>query len=103
MFKRYSKVLMLLLAGIVIISMPLETLAKPSDPVTGNPIAQIAQDASPAVVNIDTETLVQQPLIPFIDDPFQAIFREEWRRFTQVIPMRARVRGLSFQGWLYIN
>ncbi len=41
-----------------------------SDFYTQNPIAKIARECSPAVVNIDTVTLVKQNPFPFGNDPF---------------------------------
>ena len=42
------------------------------DVYTGNPIVSIVKKSSPAVVNIDTETMVKQRVItnPFRGDPF---------------------------------
>jgi len=107
LLKKFTKVGVLFLLGMLAVSVPLEALAATSsDPFTGNPIAKIAQNASPAVVNIDTETLVRQPVFPFIDDPFfRQFFGEEWRRFTQVIPMKGKGSGfiVSKEGHVLTN
>ena len=115
MLKKFSNVFVLVLLGLVLIVLPLETrVAKSSsagsagsnDPITGNPIVKIAQDASPAVVNIDTEVLVRQPLFPFADDPFfEQFFGDELRQFSQVVPMKGKGSGfiVSKDGYILTN
>jgi len=115
LLKKFSNVFVLVLLGLVLIVLPLETrVAKSSsagsagsnDPITGNPIVKIAQDASPAVVNIDTEVLVRQPLFPFADDPFfEQFFGDELRQFSQVVPMKGKGSGfiVSKDGYILTN
>ena len=54
--------------------------AQAQDIYNGNPIVSIVKRSSPAVVNIDTETMVKQRIMgnPFGRDPF---FEEFWRGF----------------------
>lgn len=56
--------------------------AQAQDVYTGNPIVRIVKQSSPAVVNIDTETMVTQNsrMFPFQGDPFFEEF------FGQVMP-----------------
>ena len=64
------------------------------DPFSGNPVAKIARELSPAVVNIDVETMVTRPVHPFADDPFfKQFFGEEFRRFSRTVPMKGRGSG----------
>ena len=64
------------------------------DVFTGNPIAVIAKDASPAVVNIDVEATVTRSVSPFPNDPiFKRFFGEEFQRFSRTIPMKGRGSG----------
>ena len=60
-----------------------------------NPVVQIVKDVSPAVVNIDVETIARQSFIsPFRDDPFfRHFFGEEFDRFTRSVPMKGRGSG----------
>ena len=60
-----------------------------NDPYTNNPIARIAQNCSPAVVNIDTESMVKQTSSPYGEDPyFKEFFGDEGPRDTRAVPTR---------------
>lgn len=64
------------------------------DVFTGNPVAKIAKETSPAVVNIDVETMVTRSVMPFPDDPiFRQFFGDEFQRFSRTIPMKGRGSG----------
>lgn len=64
------------------------------DVFTGNPVAVIAKKSSPAVVNIDTKTLVRQSFSPFGNDPFfRQFFGDEMDRFSRVVPMEGKGSG----------
>ena len=66
----------------------------PRDVYSDNPIAKIARDCSPAVVNIDTETMVTRSPHPFANDPFfREFFGQELDRFTRTVPMRGKGSG----------
>jgi len=70
-----------------------------SDPITGNPIAKIVEECSPAVVNIDVETLVSRRPHPFADDPiFREFFGREFDNFRRMIPMRGKGSGFIVDG-----
>jgi serine protease Do len=59
-----------------------------------NPVAKIAKDCSPAVVNIDTETMVTRSPHPFANDPFfREFFGEELDRYNRTIPMKGKGSG----------
>ncbi|MDI9370521.1 MAG: DegQ family serine endoprotease [Synergistota bacterium] len=87
----------------------LTSLATPSfaqDPFTDNPVAKIAKELSPAVVNIDVEAMVTRSMSPFGDDPiFRQFFGEEFRRFSRTIPMKGRGSGfiVSKDGHIITN
>ena len=68
--------------------------ATPQDAYTNNPIVAIARDCSPAVVNIDTETMVKRNPHPFANDPFfREFFGQEFDRFNRTVPMRGKGSG----------
>lgn len=73
-----------------------QTQAEPQaqDVYTGNPIVQIVKKSSPAVVNIDTETMVTQNSrrLPFQGDPFFEEF------FGQIVPPQQQQRQVPRQG-----
>ncbi len=60
-----------LIAAVLVLSALLASApAFAQDPFSGNPVAKIARELSPAVVNIDVEAMVTRPVHPFADDPF---------------------------------
>jgi serine protease Do len=80
--------------------------AAAQDALTGNPIARIAKEASPSVVNIDVEAMVTRNYSPFPDDPiFRRFFGEEFRRFSRTVPMKGRGSGfiVSADGKILTN
>ena len=77
--------------------------AAAQDVFTGNPIAKIVKEASPAVVNIDTEAMVQRSFSPFPDDPFfREFFGDRFDRFSREVPMRGKGSGFIVTGDGYI-
>ncbi|MDR2137926.1 MAG: Do family serine endopeptidase [Synergistaceae bacterium] len=61
-----------------------------------NPVTRIVKEVSPAVVNIDVETLSKRSRlpIPFEDAPFfRRFFGEEFERFSRSVPMKGRGSG----------
>ena len=73
-----------------------------------NPIVQIVKDVSPAVVNIDVETISRRSSAPhpFQDDPFfRRFFGDEFRRFSRSVPMKGRGSGfiVSKDGQILTN
>ncbi len=70
------------------------TPAVSQDVFTGNPVAVIAQKSSPAVVNIDTKTMVRQSFSPFGNDPFlKQFFGDQLDLFSRVVPMEGKGSG----------
>lgn len=95
-----------LLTLLLLVALAVPVLAAGKGPFDGNPVADIAREASPAVVNIDTETMVKQSLSPFGNDPFfRQFFGEEYERFSRVVPMRGRGSGfiVSMDGYVLTN
>ena len=90
--------------------------ASANDVYTGNPIVKIVKQSSPAVVNIDTETMVKQRVMsnPFMNDPFfNEFFGEEFfggrgngsQPRERVIPRRAKGSGfiVNDKGYILTN
>jgi serine protease Do len=76
------------------------------DVYSSNPVARIARECSPAVVNIDTETLVTRNLNPFANDPFfKEFFGREFERFNRTVPMRGKGSGfiVDKDGYIMTN
>jgi periplasmic serine protease, Do/DeqQ family len=76
------------------------------DVFSGNPVAAIAKKSSPAVVNIDTKTMVRQSFSPFGNDPFfRQFFGDEMDRFSRVVPMEGKGSGFiaSSDGMILTN
>ncbi|MDR1019401.1 MAG: Do family serine endopeptidase [Synergistaceae bacterium] len=71
-----------------------------------NPVARIAKECSPAVVNIDTETMVTRSPHPFANDPFfKEFFGEEMERWNRTVPMRGKGSGfiVDKKGYILTN
>jgi serine protease Do len=74
-----------------------------------NPVKKIAKELSPAVVNIDVESMVTQSFGGFgglENDPFfKRFFGEEFNRFSRSIPMKGRGSGfiVSKEGQILTN
>jgi serine protease Do len=71
-----------------------------------NPVARIAKECSPAVVNIDTETMVTRSPHPFANDPFfKEFFGEELDRWNRTVPMRGKGSGfiVNKKGYILTN
>ncbi|MDR2528725.1 MAG: Do family serine endopeptidase [Synergistaceae bacterium] len=73
-----------------------------------NPVVRIVKEFSPAVVNIDVETVSQRSALPFPfrDDPFfRRFFGEEFDRFSRSVPMKGRGSGfvVSKDGQILTN
>lgn len=107
MFKKF--LYRALFAAIVAALCASAAIAAPSvgdDVYTKNPIARIAKEASPAVVNIDTETMVTRSPSPFFNDPFfREFFGQEFERFNRTVPMRGKGSGfiVDKQGHILTN
>lgn len=73
-----------------------------------NPVVELVKKVSPAVVNIDVETVARRsgPRNPFQDDPlFKRFFGEEFDRFSRSVPMKGRGSGfiVSKDGQILTN
>jgi len=76
------------------------------DIYTNNPIARIAKASSPAVVNIDTETMVRRSPMPFANDPFfKEFFGEQFDSYNRMVPMRGKGSGfiVDAKGYILTN
>jgi serine protease Do len=92
--KRRALTCFALLFALVAVSVIAPGSAFAVDVFSGNPIADIARESSPAVVNIDVEAMVTRSIAPFPDDPFfRKFFGEEFERFKRSVPMKGRGSG----------
>jgi serine protease Do len=71
----------------------------PADLYTDNPIVKIVKECSPAVVNIDTETMVTRRPHPFASDPFfREFFGREFDSYRRMVPMKGKGSGFIVDG-----
>ncbi len=73
---------------------------------TNNPVARIAKICSPAVVNIDVETMVRQSPMPFANDPFfKEFFGDQFKEYNRMVPMRGKGSGfiVDDKGYILTN
>ncbi|MDR0649464.1 MAG: Do family serine endopeptidase [Synergistaceae bacterium] len=85
---------------------PVAVTSAERDVYSQNPVARIAKECSPAVVNIDTETLVTRSPHPFANDPFfKEFFGEEMDRWNRTVPMRGKGSGfiVDKKGYILTN
>jgi serine protease Do len=78
----------------------------PANVYERNPVARIAKECSPAVVNIDTETMVTRSPHPFANDPFfKEFFGEELDKYNRTVPMRGKGSGfiVDRRGYILTN
>ncbi|MDR1965491.1 MAG: Do family serine endopeptidase [Synergistaceae bacterium] len=69
------------------------------DAFSNNPIVGIVKRCSPAVVNIDTETMVSRRPHPLANDPFfREFFGREFDNFKRMVPMRGKGSGFIVDG-----
>jgi serine protease Do len=96
--KKYLVCFVLVL--LVALAASLASAATPAaDIYTHNPIPKIVKDCSPAVVNIDIETMVSRSPHPFADDPiFREFFGREFDSFRRMIPMKGKGSGFIVDG-----
>jgi len=92
--KKFSFKLCALLAAVlgIFVSAPFASAAAK---LADNPVVNIVKEVSPAVVNIDVETISKRSMVsPFQNDPFfRRFFGEEFDRFTRSVPMKGRGSG----------
>jgi serine protease Do len=82
------------------------SVAATGDLYAQNPVARIAKECSPAVVNIDTETMVTRSPHPFANDPFfKEFFGDEMERWNRTVPMRGKGSGfiVDQRGYILTN
>ncbi|MDR1731370.1 MAG: Do family serine endopeptidase [Synergistaceae bacterium] len=73
-----------------------------------NPVVEIVKNDSPAVVNIDVETVSKSSSLPspFRDAPFfKEFFGDDFKRFSRSVPMKGRGSGfiVSKEGQIVTN
>ncbi len=90
------------LLALIFMIMPAKTAQ--SEVLQSDIFVKIFEEAKDAVVNIDTVTLVKRSLVPppFFDFPFSEFFKEEFNKFTRVIPMRGKGSGFIVKSDGYI-
>ena len=96
----------ILAAALVLAVLAAGVPAMAQDPFSGNPVAKIAKELSPAVVNIDVEAMVTRSVHPFADDPFfRQFFGDEFKKFSRSVPMKGRGSGflVSREGRILTN
>ncbi|HOO65181.1 MAG TPA: trypsin-like peptidase domain-containing protein, partial [Synergistaceae bacterium] len=75
-------------------------------PSISNPFVDIVRNASPGVVNIDTETMVTRKVHPFMEDPFfREFFGRQFEEYSRSVPMRGRGSGfiVNKEGYILTN
>jgi serine protease Do len=106
-FRKYLGITLLVLSLAVVPGSP-GWAASGKNVYADNPVVQIVKDASPAVVNIDVETVSKRSAlpVPFQNDPFfRQFFGDEFKKFSRSVPMKGRGSGfiVSKEGQILTN